>query len=152
MTPITPTPWRDVSPTVAWIGVFTDRDRAEIDALRAGQADAIERSDAEAYGRLCTEDILLVFPERDLVEGRAAFVACEQEMFRSPRAFDAVRKYPLRVERSGDLAFEIGRHELCAGATNPAAERVIARRKYVHAMRKTSAGWRFAVLTSNPAT
>ncbi|HEX2101593.1 MAG TPA: nuclear transport factor 2 family protein [Candidatus Synoicihabitans sp.] len=133
----------------AWIGVFNDEDRAGIEALRAGQADAIERSDAEAYSRLCTDDILLVFPGRDVIEGRAAFIACERELFRAPRAFNAVRKCPLRVERSGDLAVEIGRHELCAVSEPPAIERVLARRKYLHVMRHTSVGWRFAVLTSS---
>jgi FMN-dependent NADH-azoreductase len=149
MTLVTRTPRQELLAPTAWIGVFTAEDRTGIEALRAGQADAIERSDAEAYGRLCTDDILLVFPEQDVVAGRSAFIACEQELFRAPRAFNTVRKYPLRVERSGDLAVEIGRHELCAIAKNSTTERVLAKRKYLHVMRKTPAGWRFAVLTSN---
>jgi len=132
----------------AWIGAFTSQDRREIGALRAAQAAAIERGDAEAYGQICSDDIALMIPGRDIISGRERFVACEQALFRSSR-FASFRKTPERVERSGDLAVETGRQEVTTAGTSDAAGVSAARQKYTHVFRRTAEGWRFAVLMSN---
>jgi ketosteroid isomerase-like protein len=128
---------------ILWLGEFTAGDRAEIEALRLGQAAAIERGDTEAYARLVADDIHLMLPGRDIVAGRAQFMAYQSVIF-SGTKFVGMKKHPIRVERSGDLVVEVGRQELAAQAGTFAPQQ-----KYTHVMRKTPAGWRFAVLMSN---
>lgn len=60
-----------------------------------------------------------------------------------------MRQIPLRVERQDDLAVESGRQELATATGSAQTESFKARRKYTHVLRKTAAGWRFAVLMSN---
>lgn len=129
--------------SVRWIGTFTADDRAQIEALRLGQAAAIEAGDTEAYARLVADDIHLMLPARDIVAGKAAFVATQTAIFRDT-TFTGMKKYPLRVERSGEIVVEVGRQELAAQAAAFAKQQ-----KYTHVMRKTPEGWRFAVLMSN---
>lgn len=126
-----------------WIGDFTPEDRAQIEALRLGQAAAIEKGDADAYARLCADDIHLMLPGRDIVAGREQLHQLQAALFRETK-FEGMRKFPVRVERSGDLVIEVGRQELAAKTGTFATKQ-----KYTHVMRKTSAGWRFAVLMSN---
>ncbi|HEX2101592.1 MAG TPA: nuclear transport factor 2 family protein [Candidatus Synoicihabitans sp.] len=126
-----------------WIGAFTPEDRAQIEALRLGQAAAIETGDADAYARLCADDIHLMLPGRDIVAGREQLHQFQAALFRETK-YDGMRKFPVRVERSGDLAVEIGRQELAAKTGTFAGKQ-----KYTHVMRRTSDGWRFAVLMSN---
>ncbi|HEX2101590.1 MAG TPA: hypothetical protein VHF69_13040 [Candidatus Synoicihabitans sp.] len=57
---------------------------------------------------------------------------------------EGMRKFPVRTERSGDLAAEVGRQELAAKTGTFAGKQ-----KYMHVMRKTRDGWRFAGLLSN---
>jgi uncharacterized protein (TIGR02246 family) len=133
----------DPSESLPYIGDFTPEDRAQIEALRLGQAAAIEKGDADAYARLCAEDIHLLLPGREIVAGRDQLHQFQVALFRETK-FEGMRKFPLRVERSGDLAVEVGRQELASKTGSFATKQ-----KYTHVMRKTSAGWRFAVLMSN---
>ena len=96
---------------VEWIGTFTSQDRAGIAALRAGQVSSIEQGDADGYARLCTEDILLLLQGYDVVAGRQQFIERESALFQSTQ-FDSIRQIPIRVERQGDLAIEVGRQEI----------------------------------------
>ncbi|WP_437975320.1 NAD(P)H-dependent oxidoreductase [Sorangium sp. So ce295] len=129
------------------LGPFTEEDRRQIGGLRAAQAAAIQRGDAEAYAALCTDDIQLLIPGHEVVSGRERFLACEAELFRSA-SFASFRKTPERIERSGDLAVEVGRQEV-AMRRGGAAGVFAARQKYTHVFRRTAQGWRFAVLMSN---
>lgn len=126
-----------------WIGTFTDQDRAEINALRAAQAQCVATGNVPGYARLCTEDVVSMLTGYDLVAGQAAFVAFQTRLFAGV-SFPGMRKQPFRVERGGDLAVEIGWQEIAAksGAFGTL-------QKYTHVMRKTPAGWRFCVLMSN---
>jgi ketosteroid isomerase-like protein len=128
---------------IQWIGTFTSRDRAEIDALRAAQATLVERGDAEAYAQLCTEDVHSMLPGHDVVAGRPHFIEFQATLFRGAR-FEGMRKFPLRVERSGDLAVEVGRQEIAAKTGS-----FTTRQKYTHVMRNTPDGWRYVVLMSS---
>src|SRR5688500_6984299 len=101
--------------TLQWLGNFTPEDGAQIEALRHGQAAAIEKGDADAYARLCAEDIHLMLPGRDVVAGREQLHRFQVELFRETK-FDGMLKFPIRVERSGDLAIEVGRQELATKA------------------------------------
>ncbi len=133
---------------IEWIGTFTSQDRQAITSLRAGQVAAIEQGDAEAYSQLCSEDVLLMLQGYDVVSGRQQFLKCESALFRST-TFDSIRQMPIRVERLGDLAVEIGRQEVMVAADSASLEAFKAQRKYTHVLRKTPKGWRFAVLISN---
>jgi FMN-dependent NADH-azoreductase len=134
--------------TIEWLGAFTARDRDEINALRARQVQAILQGDAAAYARNCTDDILLMLQGHDVVAGRSAFVECETRLLETTK-FEAMRQIPLRVERRGDLAVEVGRQEVVAACGSAQAEQFKARRKYTHVLRRTAEGWRFAVLMSS---
>ena len=83
---------------------------------------------------------------RDLVQGREAFEECERELL-SKMHFSEMKQFPIQVERHGQLAVEIGRQEMATASGED--ESFKARRKYTHVLRKTKAGWRFAVLMSN---
>jgi ketosteroid isomerase-like protein len=111
--------------------------------------DAILRGDAEAYAENCTDDILLMLQGFDVVVGLQAFIECESRLFQETR-FEAMRQVPLRVERHGNLAVEVGRQEITAASDSAVrTESFKAKRKYCHVLRRTSDGWRFAVLMSN---
>lgn len=141
----------DLFATVAaplWIGEFSARDREEIEALRAGQARAIERGDAADYAAACADDVAVMLPGHAPVVGRDELEAFEARIFAAAK-FARFVKRPRRVERSGDLAYEIGDQEVeveSGDATGPRA----ARQKYLHVYRRTDRGWRFAALISNP--
>ncbi|MFO0775725.1 MAG: nuclear transport factor 2 family protein [Nitrospiraceae bacterium] len=131
-----------------WIGSFTEEDRDQIDALRVAQVAAIEQGDADTYAQLCTDDILLLLQGQDLAAGRLLFIEREAALFRSAK-FHSIRQTPIRIERHGNLAVEIGRQETTLSAGIAIRETFKAKRKYLHVLRKTSAGWRFACLMSN---
>ena len=133
---------------IEWRGVFTSEDRAGIQALRAAQVDAILRGDAEAYAELCTDDIVLMLQGCDVMNGRDAFLECEQSLFASTR-FRSIRQLPSRVERDGLMVVETGESEVELDGVSPEAANYRTLRKYTHVLRKTAAGWRFAVLMSN---
>jgi ketosteroid isomerase-like protein len=126
-----------------WIGDFTENDRAEINHLRAAQAACVANGEVEAYAQLCTDDVASMITGHDLVAGRENFIAFQNRLF-SGAKFPGMRKHPFRIERSGDIAVEIGRQEIASGSAGFAAKQ-----KYSHVMRKTTAGWRFCVLMSN---
>jgi FMN-dependent NADH-azoreductase len=134
-----------------WIGDFSVQDRQALTLLRTGQADAIVAGDQAAYAALCADDIQLLIPGKDLVAGIDAFVAAEKALFSSAR-FTAFRKFPARVERSGNLAIETGRQEISLhGTGNNRQGAFSAHQKYTHVFRLTEQGWRFAILMSNPS-
>ncbi len=131
-----------------WSGEFSEADRRQIGTLRAGQAEAIVAGDAAAYAALCTDDIQLLIPGGDVVSGRAAFLQVEEALFRSA-VFASFRKFPLRIERGGNLAVEVGRQEVRMMQSNHASGVFCTRQKYTHVFRLTAEGWRFALLMSN---
>lgn len=128
-----------------WIGTFTPDDCAGIERLRLGQARAIEQGDAGACAALCAADVHLMLPGRDVVGGRRPLRKFQSRLFRETK-FNGRRKAPLRVERAGDLAVQVGRHEV---ATKTGA--FAGRQKNTHVVRRTPEGGRmpFAVLMSN---
>jgi ketosteroid isomerase-like protein len=126
-----------------WVGTFSAQDRAEIDALRNAQASCVARGDVDAYAELCTDDVASMLTGHDLVAGRENFIAFQKRLFNGA-TFPGMRKTPFRVERSGELAVEIGRQQIDARSGTFATAQ-----KYTHVMRKTAAGWRFCVLMSN---
>ncbi|MCG8462997.1 MAG: SgcJ/EcaC family oxidoreductase [Holophagales bacterium] len=132
-----------------WRGPLDEDDKRQIAALRQAQAAAILDGDAEAYADLCTDDIQLLIPGKDLISGRDAFLDAERALF-ARACFSRFEKLPLRVEREGEMAVEIGRQEATTNLENGAGGVFSARQKYTHILRRTPAGWRFAVLMSNP--
>ena len=133
-----------------WQGEFSDNDKQQIRCLRTSQADAIAIGDAQAYSKLCTDDIQLLIPSRDVVSGRTAFLEVEEKLFSSAN-FASFRKFPFHIERSGNLAIEIGRQEVVMHKYHRADGVFSARQKYTHVFRLTPEGWRFALLMSNPS-
>ena len=133
-----------------WSGPFEEQDKIEIAKLRQAQATAIVNGDAEAYAALCTDDIQLMIPGRDVISGRRAFVDAERALF-SGATFSSFEKSPVRVERDGNLAVEIGRQSATTRGSNGEGGVFSAQQKYTHILCRTSAGWRFAVLMSNPS-
>lgn len=137
------------SASPAWQGEFTDIDRQEINCLRDSQAAAIVAGDAQAYAALCTEDVQLLIPGRDMISGRVAFLQAEEAIFRNAR-FNRFRKSPVCVQRSGDLVVEVGRQSVDMQYSDR-NEGIFSRsQKYTHVFRRTGNGWRIAVLMSSP--
>ncbi|PKM17873.1 MAG: hypothetical protein CVV11_17345 [Gammaproteobacteria bacterium HGW-Gammaproteobacteria-15] len=132
-----------------WQGEFSEQDKHDIEQLRAGQAAAIVAGDASVYAELCHDDIQLLIPSKELVSGKTAFLQVEQALFRSA-SFIGFEKQPALVVRSGDLAYEVGVQQVQIKNQADAAGVYSARQKYTHIFRRTSQGWRFAVLMSNP--
>lgn len=132
-----------MSQDVLWVGPFSDQDRTAIERLRTEQAACVANGDVDAYAQLCTDDVVSMLTGHDLVARRDPFIAFQKRLFQNA-AFPGMRKLPYRVERSGDLAVEVGRQEIAAGTGAFAT-----RQKYTHVMRKTADGWRFCVLMSN---
>lgn len=131
-----------------WIGEFSPEDREEINALRAKQVSAIESGNASAYSDLCADDILLMLQGNDVIVGKENFYQCESKLFQKIQ-FESIVQIPIRVERQGNLAIEVGRQELVVAASRDSPKDYKSRRKYSHVMRKSDRGWRFAVLMSN---
>lgn len=131
-----------------WIGEFSLDDREGINVLREKQVYAIAQGDANAYRHLCTDDILLMLQGNDIVAGKLAFYEAESKLFRKVK-FESIEQMPIRIERQGDLAVEVGRQKLVVAASAESPKDYKSDRKYSHVLRKTSDGWRFAVLMSN---
>lgn len=131
-----------------WIGEFSPEGCQDINSLRAKQVSAIENGDAKTYSALCTDDILLMLQGNNVVVGKADFHQCESNLFQKVR-FESIKQAPIRVERRGDLAVEVGRQELVIAASAEPPKDYKSHRKYSHVMRKTNEGWRFTVLMSN---
>jgi uncharacterized protein (TIGR02246 family) len=131
-----------------WIGEFSTEDCEDINALRAKQVSSIENGDANTYSDICTDDILLMLQGSDVVFGKSDFHKCETNLFQKI-TFESFRQIPIRVERQGNLAIEVGRQELVIAASAESPKDYSNHRKYSHVMRKTNEGWRFAVLMSN---
>lgn len=137
--------------TLVWQGEFTEKDKQQIGYLRVGQADAIVQGNADAYAELCTDDIQLLIPSHDVISGRAAFLNAEKALFSNAK-FAHFQKFPFHIERSGNLAFEIGRQKVTMHEHDSRSNGVFSTyQKYTHIFRLTSQGWRFAVLMSNPS-
>ena len=138
---------RTVSPV--WQGEFSEYDKQQISFLRAGQADAIVNGDAQAYAELCTDNIQLLIPAQDVITGRNALLEAEQALF-SRAKFTSFQKFPLHIERSGNLAVEVGRQSVTMQKHHDTGGVFSAYQKYTHVFRLTPQGWRFAMLMSNP--
>lgn len=119
-----------------------------MDSLRAKQVFAIENGDANIYRDLCTDDILLMLQGKDVVAGKSAFYEIELKLFRKVK-FESNKQIPIRIERQGDLAVEVGRQELVVAASIESSKDYKSDRKYSHVLRKTSEGWRFALCASH---
>lgn len=131
-----------------WIGEFSLEDKESINSLRAKQVFAIENGDANAYRDICTDDIVLMLQGNDVVVGKSDFYETELKLFSNVK-FESIKQIPMRVERQGDLAVEVGRQELVVAASAESPKDYRSHRKYSHVLRKTSDGWRFSVLMSN---
>jgi uncharacterized protein (TIGR02246 family) len=131
-----------------WIGEFSSKDREEINALRSKQVLSIENGDANSYSNLCTDDILLMLQGNDVVVGKTDFYECESNLLKKVK-FTSIEQIPIRVERQGNLAIEVGRQQLVITASAESPKDYKSHRKYCHVMRKTDEVWRFAVLMSN---
>jgi ketosteroid isomerase-like protein len=131
-----------------WIGEFSIEDREEINSLRSKQVFSIESGDANTYRDLCTDDIILMLQGNDVVVGKPDFHQCESNLFLKVK-FESLEQIPIRVERQGNLAVEVGRQEIVIAASAESPKNYKSHRKYSHVMRKTNEGWRFAVLMSN---
>jgi ketosteroid isomerase-like protein len=131
-----------------WIGAFSPKDQEEINSLRAKQIYAIENGSANVYRDLCTDDILLMLQGNDVVAGKSDFYESELKLFSNVK-FESIKQIPIRIERQGNLAVEVGRQELVVAASAESPKDYKSDRKYSHVLRKTSEGWRFAVLMSN---
>lgn len=140
----------ELSDEPSWMGGFTNKDKREITQLRAAQAEAIIAGDATAYALLCTEDIQLLIPAKDLVYGRDAFLQIERALFKNAK-FDTFRKMPVCVQRSGDLAVEVGRQEVTMKSQDHSGGVFSSHQKYTHIFRLTDNGWRISLLMSNPS-
>lgn len=134
-----------------WVGAASEADQREITMLRTAQLNALSSGDAETYATLCTEDIRLMLPGMALVAGLPDFLAMEHKLLGGgPRR--RFSKRPERVVVSGDLAVETGWQAVLGSKTAPPgapAPLTVGPQKYTHVFRRTSAGWRFAVLMSN---
>jgi FMN-dependent NADH-azoreductase/ketosteroid isomerase-like protein len=131
-----------------WVGSFSKNDKHEISYIRSAQSDAITNGDAERYAELCTDDIQLLIPSHDAISGIETFLKTEQALFASA-TFDSFIKYPIRIERSDNLAVEIGRQEVAVRNQSDNQGVFASSQKYMHVFRKTNNGWRFSVLMSN---
>ncbi|NJK46956.1 nuclear transport factor 2 family protein [Candidatus Gracilibacteria bacterium] len=131
-----------------WIGEFSVEDREEINSLRAKQIYSIEHGDAHTYSNLCTDDILLMLQGNDVVIGKSDFYECESKLFHKVQ-FESIEQIPIRIERQGNLAIEVGHQKLVIAASLESPKDYKSHRKYCHVMRKTSEGWCFAILMSN---
>jgi ketosteroid isomerase-like protein len=131
-----------------WIGEFSLEDREEINTLRAKQVFSIENGDANTYSNLCADDILLMLQGADVVVGKTDFYQCESNLLKKVK-FASIKQIPIRVERQGNLAVEVGRQELILAESAESSKDYKSNRKYCHVMRKTNEGWHFTVLMSN---
>jgi FMN-dependent NADH-azoreductase len=133
--------------------LFTsDRSATTAAALRAAQAAAVATGDVERYTSLVADDVHWMFPGRDVVTGRTRFLEAQRNLRNGSAKILSMRKTPLRVERAGDLAIEIGRQELVVAPSENGKPTYPPQQKYTHIFRKTPAGWRFAVLMSNSSS
>jgi len=131
-----------------WVGEFCDREKHEISQIRSAQATAIIEGNAARYANLCTDDIQLLIPSCDMVSGIEDFLKVEKILF-SKAIFEKFIKHPVRIERNGDLAVEVGRQEVVMKNQHDNQGVFTSSQKYTHVYRKTANGWRFAVLMSN---
>uniref|UniRef100_A0A832H2I1 Nuclear transport factor 2 family protein n=1 Tax=Oscillatoriales cyanobacterium SpSt-402 TaxID=2282168 RepID=A0A832H2I1_9CYAN len=131
-----------------WIGEFSSDDRENINSLREKQIFSIENGDASTYSDLCTDDILLMLQGNNTVLGKTDFYQCELNLFQKVK-FGSIKQTPIRVERQGNLAVEVGFQELVLNPSAELSENYKSQRKYCHVLRKTHEGWCFAVLMSN---
>ena len=131
-----------------WTGQLSSKDKKELKALQEKQANAIIKGDAAAYSKICTDDIKLMIPGHDIISGREKFQVAEENLFKNA-SFVKFRKYPERIDRSGDIAVEIGRQEIGMEKSSNEGGVYSAFQKYTHIYRLTSTGWRYAVLMSN---
>ena len=131
-----------------WKGTFTADEKRDIKMLSDGQASAIVNGDAEAYADLCVDDIQLMIPGHGIISGREEFLVTEKKLFKHSK-FATFQKYPDKIERSGDMIMETGLQEITMDDSADKGGVYSARQKYLHVLRLSKNGWRYAVLMSN---
>jgi len=131
-----------------WKGEFSQSDKHELTELRLKQASAIIEGSVGNYAKLCTNDIQLLIPSRAAVTGIEAFKQAEKAIFEKFQ-FKSFNKFPLRIERSENLAVEIGEQKVVMHDFENGDGISASNQKYTHVFRKTQNGWRFSVLMSN---
>jgi uncharacterized protein (TIGR02246 family) len=116
-------------------------DVVDIDRGRSAFAAALRRGDATAAAAIYAEDATLLAPAADVVHGRAAI----EQFWRTgvETGITEVTLLALDVQHSGDLAFEVGRYELCVAPESGAP--VVDRGRYLIVHRVEADGrWRRA--------
>lgn len=131
-----------------WKGTFTEKDRTELMMLSNGQALAIVSGDAQAYVKLCDDDIQLMLPGKKAISGVAHFLECERAVFAESN-FQSFEKHPECIEISGNIAVETGTQEVCVVGKKQEHGYLASQQKYMHVFRRTAMGWRFSRLISN---
>lgn len=133
-----------------WRGDFSSADKGEIQQLRQAQAEAIMSGDALRYSEQCTDDIQLMIPGHDIITGNKQFFLAEEAFFKNNN-FDRFEKFPKTIERSGNIAVEVGKQEVVMKSVSASGKGGIfsAQQKYMHVFRLTDNGWRFSALMSN---
>lgn len=135
---------------ITWTGDFSLSDKQEISNLRNEQAQSIVNGDAKFYADLCTDDVTLMVPGKDIISGKPHFLKVEKALFES-HSFSTFIKYPESIERHGDIAIELGRQEISMNSSTSNSGIAAAKQKYMHVFRLTQLGWRYETLMSNPS-
>ncbi len=133
---------------IQYLGDISETEILALDSLRDGQVSAILNGNADAYGKLCCEDVQLLLAGCSLVQGKQAFLEMERGFFEHTQVRNMVQQ-PKSIERSGELFIEVGLQffETAANSSNPLGMK--GARKYMHVIRSTPEGLRFRALMSN---
>lgn len=123
---------------------LSEKDKTELNQLRNNLISAILNGDPNAYANQCTDDIRLLHPGTPMVSGREDLIEHVQPV--PGRKVINLVLTPVEIYGIGDLAYEVGIQTL---SIEPAREGFGSSRKYLHVMRKTEKGWRFAALMSS---
>lgn len=131
-----------------WQGQFSSDDKQAIKALRDGQAMAIVKGDANAYADLCADDICLLIPGHQIIQGRDQFLVAENALFNSA-SFTSFNKYPALIQREGNRVMEMGYQQVSVNGNCNKVGVFSAQQKYLHSYQLTDFGWRYTMLMSN---
>lgn len=130
--------------SVKHMETLSENDLIELNELRDNLVSAIINGDPIAYANQCTNDIRLLHPGIPMVSGRADLI---EHVKPTPGIkIKSLVLTPVEIYGIGDLAYEVGTQAL---SIEPAPEGFGSSRKYLHVMRKTEKGWRFAALMSS---
>jgi uncharacterized protein (TIGR02246 family) len=125
---------------------LTENDLQEINALRSAITEAILNGNADKMADLCMDDVYLLHPDTDLIEGKKAMRDHEAEILKFVRVAK-LKLTPVVINGDENIAYEVGTQEV---EIHPPDERFSGKRKYVHILKRgVDAKWRFSVLMSN---